>query len=207
MPRGRMLNKKISQDTKVAQLSLKATLLYTWCIPYLDCRGRMYGDRWTLKSIIPHITEITPEHIPNIIKGWIKADLVYHYGDDAHKYLQFKGFDKNQTLREGREAESEIPAPAELRSNSSGTTAKVKLSKEKRREGKSGVRPVDNLLRDKKAIRLLCEATLSGMAKPPTIRSVQSRVVPKMRWVILQYLERRYPTDNDQEFGVEWEAK
>ena len=130
MPRGRMLNKRISQDDKVAELSIEATLLYTWCIPYLDYRGRMYGDVWTLKAIVPNIKELTPAKIEKCIIEFVDADLVVYYGD-GQKYLEFKGFTKNQTLREGREAESEIPTPTELQQNSSGTTAKDKLSKDK----------------------------------------------------------------------------
>lgn len=133
MPRGRMLNKKISQDEKVARLSLEATLLYTWTIAFLDYRGRIYGDLWTLKSIVPHIKEITPRKISKIITEWVVNDLVIYYGNEKQKYLEFKGFLRNQTLREGREAESEIPAPtpAELQQNSELMTAKVKISKVK----------------------------------------------------------------------------
>jgi len=55
MPRGRMLNKKISHDEKVAKLSLKATLFYTWCVPNLDIEGRIVSDRYNLKAIFPFI--------------------------------------------------------------------------------------------------------------------------------------------------------
>lgn len=130
MPRGRMLNKKISQDEKVAKLSIEATLLYTWCIPYLDFRGRIYGDVWTLKAIVPNIKELTPQRIDKCIEEWVNVGLVHYYGNEQ-KYLAFKGFMKNQTLREGREAESEIPTPAELQQNSGATPAQVKLSKDK----------------------------------------------------------------------------
>jgi len=123
MPRGRMLNKKIVQDEKVAKLSIEATLLYTWCIAFLDKRGRIYADLWTLKSIIPHISEITPRKIPYIIKEWVEADLVNYYGSENQKYLEFKGFTKNQSINEDREAESEIPNP--IQSNSGVTPDQV----------------------------------------------------------------------------------
>ena len=132
MPKGRMLNKKIIQDEKVAKLSLPACLLYTWCIPFLDVEGRMYGDVWTLKSIAPHVKEITPENIPSIIKEWAKNSLVISYGDDVHKYLQFIGFWKNQSVNKDREAPSEIPTPEQLKSNSGVTPDELlaKLSKD-----------------------------------------------------------------------------
>lgn len=113
MPRGRMLNKKISQDEKIAKLSLEATLLYTWCIPFLDVKGRIYGDMWTLKAIVPYIDEITPQKIGKIIQEWVKNELVVYYGNGEQKYIEFKGFAKNQTLKEGREAKSVIPDPSE----------------------------------------------------------------------------------------------
>jgi len=149
MPRGRMLNKKISQDEKVAKLSMEATLLYTWCIPFLDFRGRIYGDLWTLKAIVPHIKEITPRKIKQIIQEWVGAGLITYYGNEKQKYLEFKGFRKNQTLREGREAESEIPSltPELLLSNSGVTPTKEKLSKDKINKdkiSKSNESPVDN---------------------------------------------------------------
>lgn len=131
MPRGRMLNKKISQDEKVAKLSLKATLLYTWCIPYLDVKGRMYGDVWTLKSIVPHVKEITPQNIPQIIQEWVDNLLVVFYGDEVHKYIEFKGFGNNQNINPDREAQSEIPNPDKLLSNSGVTHCKVNISKVK----------------------------------------------------------------------------
>lgn len=120
-----MLNKKISQDEKVAKLSLKATLLYTWCIPHLDVKGRMYGDVWTLKSIVPHIKEVTPQNIPSIIDEWVANLLVIFYGDEVHKYLEFKGFSNNQSINPDREAQSEIPTPDQLKSNSGVTPCKV----------------------------------------------------------------------------------
>ena len=121
MPRGRMLNKRISTDDKIAKLSLKATLFYTWCIPYLDFEGRILADVWSLKAIFPFISEITPENIPYLVKELEQANLVIYYGNCHHKYMQFNGFKKNQTLREGRESASEIPSPppAELQRNSS----------------------------------------------------------------------------------------
>lgn len=108
-----MLNKKITQDEKIAKISLKAKLLFTWTIPFLDQKGRIYGDIWTLKAIVPLVNEIKPSDILPIIKEWIEADLVIYYGDGVHKYLEFKGFCKNQNINEDREAPSEIPNPTD----------------------------------------------------------------------------------------------
>ena len=140
MPRGRMLNKKISSDEKIAKLSLKATLFYTWCVPNLDFEGRLMADVWSLKSIFPFISEVTPKNIPRLIKELITADLVTYYGNSRHKYLQFKGFKKNQNLKEGREADSIIPPPTpeQLLSNSCITPDELpsKIREDKIREDK-----------------------------------------------------------------------
>jgi hypothetical protein len=126
MPKGRMLNKKISQDEKVAKLSLEATLLYTWCIPYLDVKGRMHGNIWSLKAIVPNIKELTPQKIENCIKEWITSDLVFYYGD-SQKYLEFKGFLKNQKIREEQESKSEIPSQQEFIEQQSNNGVKTEL--------------------------------------------------------------------------------
>ena len=140
MPKGRMLNKKISYDEDVALLSLPATHLYTWCIPHLDIKGRIYADPQILKGmIVPYVKELTPVKIEKCIQEMINVGLVNVYGNDK-RYMEFSGFIKNQNLREDREAESEIPnpTPAELQRNSSGTPAQVKLSKVKLSKDKVG---------------------------------------------------------------------
>ena len=109
MPRGRMLNKKISYDERIARLSVDAALLYTWCIPHLDVKGRIYGDACILKGlVVPYIDELTIDKIDKCIKEFVGVDLVLHYGRDR-KYMQFKGFDKNQKIYEDKESPSEIP--------------------------------------------------------------------------------------------------
>ncbi len=130
MPQGRMLSKKISNDENVAQLSLPATLLYTWMIPHLDQKGRIYGDIWTLKSIVPYISELTPRRIRSCIDEFIDKDLVWYYGND-HKYLEFKGFDKNQTIHPEREAKSTIPGHDENMTKTPSDHQESKVNKSK----------------------------------------------------------------------------
>ena len=132
MPKGRMLLKKISQDEKVAKLSLPATLLYTWCIPNLDVKGRLHGDQWSLKAIVPHIDELTPQKIDKCVEEFISAGLVVSYGD-KQRFLQFNGFLRNQKVYEDKEAESVIPdvTPDQLQSKDRVTPEQVKESKVK----------------------------------------------------------------------------
>jgi hypothetical protein len=133
--KGRMLNKKISYDEGVAKLSLEATLLYTWIIPHLDVKGRTYGDPNILKGIVPYIKQLTIPKIEKCLEEMVSSGLILLYGN-GHKYLEFIGFTKNQNLNESREAESVIPAPELVQSNSCVTPAKVKIREDKIREGK-----------------------------------------------------------------------
>lgn len=131
MPKGRMLNKKISYSEKIAKLTLKASHLYTWCIAHLDFKGRIYASPEYLKgTIIPYIKEIKIEDIPKCITEWVNANLVIHYGNEV-KYLEFIGFTGEQNLREGREHPSEIPTPAQLPHNSRTTPGKDKIREDK----------------------------------------------------------------------------
>lgn len=129
MARGRMLNKKISQDEKVAKLSLKAALLYTWLIPHADVKGRLYANDIFIKgNIVPHIDEIKLYEINKLLMEISRLGLVLYYGDKV-KYVELCGWDSNQNVHEDREAESEIPDPTpELMRNSCVNPAKVKLS-------------------------------------------------------------------------------
>jgi len=138
MPRGRMLNKKISYDEKVAQLSVEAIVFYTWCIAHLDVKGRIYGESHILKGlVVPYIKKLTSQTIRKCQQEMIDNDLVTLYGN-KYKYMEFKGFAKNQSLREDREAESNIPSPTPdlLQSNSGAIPGKVNISKVNTSKGK-----------------------------------------------------------------------
>ena len=136
MPKGRMLNKKISFDEEVARLSPKSVILYTWCIPNLDVEGRILADLHFLKGqVVPYLKFFNTKTIKKCIEEITNTNLVALYGNE-HKYMQFVGFTKNQKLNREREAPSEISAPTqeELKSNSRVTPAKVKLKEVKSSE-------------------------------------------------------------------------
>jgi len=131
MPKGRMLNKRISYDEKIAHLSIEASLLYTWCIPHLDVKGRIYGDSDIIKGlIVPYVRELTPQKIDKCIEEISKQELITIYGKE-HRYIEFNGFLKNQSIYEDREAKSDIPEPTQElhKSRSRLTPQQVKLSK------------------------------------------------------------------------------
>jgi len=130
MPEGRMLKKKISRDEEVAKLSDKTIILYTWCIPHLDVKGKILADAHILQGVVvPYLKRFTRKVIEKCVDELGKSPLVVVYGN-GHKYMKFKGFSKNQKVNEEREAPSEIPDPTpdQLQSKSGVTPA---INKEK----------------------------------------------------------------------------
>jgi len=165
MPKGRMLSKKISYDEKIAQLSIPAALLYTWCIPHLDVKGRIYGDPHILKGVVvPYKEECTPEAIKGYIQEMINIDVIIYYGTER-KYIQFRGFDKNQTVNPEREAPSEIPPPDKLQTHSRVTPAEINISKV-------------NIKEQPEADKLLKEVYDNGL----NIYQLINKVKKKMKW-------------------------
>lgn len=145
MPTGRMLNKKISFDEKLAQISLESLLVFTWTIPHLDVEGRILGDPNYIKAqIFPLIDQVSVRKIKKALKELEEKNLILIYGHKI-KYIQFNGFLKNQRINKEREAKSTIPPPTELLSNSgvtqdtslklSTSTSKVKVKEDQPSNG------------------------------------------------------------------------
>ena len=143
MPKGRMLNKKISLDKAVASMTLEAILLYTWTIPHLDVKGRIFGEEEILKgAVVPYIGKYTLPLIKKCVDEWSKTitsdgiPIVLVYGN-GQICLQFTGFEKNQRVNEKREAPSDIPDPDPelLKSKSRPTQEQVKTRQVKSKKG------------------------------------------------------------------------
>lgn len=123
MARGRMLNKSISKDVKVAQLVEEVGglggLFWTWLIAWLDKHGRAHGDPRILKGeVVPLIDEIDRELITRTIRTAGRLGLIESYSVDGVEYIQFPGFAKNQVgLRADREPDSGIPEPRQSSGN------------------------------------------------------------------------------------------
>lgn len=114
MARGRMINQKITQDLRIHQLSDDTSrLAFTWLISFADCEGRTPGDPALLRSLLfPRRDDITANQMGAYIQEWANIGLIIWYEAKGEKWIQFPGFDKNQTgLRKEREPASEIPAP------------------------------------------------------------------------------------------------
>jgi len=139
--RGRMINKKISLNKAVNDLSSDTSrLAFTWAIAHLDASGRISGDPRALKStIFPRREGITVKLFQSFIEEWVSGGLVIWYEADGDKWLQFNKFRENQPgLRPEREKDSPIPSPEEGRSLSGVNPetlphklSEVKLSEEK----------------------------------------------------------------------------
>lgn len=139
MPRGRMVDKSISRNESLPKVSVEAALLFTWCIPHLDCDGRMYADTMTLKAnVVPYLECMTNKIIDRCKAELVREKLVLIYNEGKH--MQFIGFSEHQKINKGREGHSQIPSPTpeQLQTNSGATpdelTAKlsqVKLSQVK----------------------------------------------------------------------------
>jgi len=120
MARGRMLNKKISLDMAVNQLSCDtARLLFTWLISHLDANGCYYGEPSVVKNLVfPLRNDLRITKISGFMEEMEKLGLIIRYKLSGNSYLYFPKFIENQRgLRPEREAKSDIPSYPLLRSN------------------------------------------------------------------------------------------
>lgn len=137
MAEGRLLNKRISRDERVAQLSPHSQLLYAYSIPTLDNEGRMPGEPGAVRLLAakslpwddPYVDALIAEwtRTTRVKSGQLEVDpLVIRYPLDPScrwrdKELQaefecrlalaFQGFAGNQPLRLRRGARSTLPPP------------------------------------------------------------------------------------------------
>ncbi len=117
MARGRMLNRSISTDRRVAQLvadvGFGGGLVFTWLIAWLDKHGRAHGDPLILKGqAFPIVPEVTPELIAVTLASAARLGMIQVYDVNGEPYIAFPSFEKNQGgLRKDREGDSGIPEP------------------------------------------------------------------------------------------------
>jgi len=146
MPRGRMLNKRISTDPIFENLSQEATILFTWSLPHLDCEGKIRCNTQILKGVVvPYLPYMTEKVIEKCVKELHESGLVLVYGEHSN-YMKFLGFEKNQKINKAKESHSEIPDPTPelLQSCSRVTPHEVKLSKVKLSKVKLSKVNIDN---------------------------------------------------------------
>lgn len=149
MARGRMLNKKISLNNKVAKLINElggdAGLIYTWIIAHLDRDGRISGDPEVIwAQVTPLLTRSTPDLVwATLAKAHELKLLIIYQTDEGDLVVEYPKFAQNQQgMRYDREAVSEFPANSGLTPDLVRSTpdllrrppAEVNGMEEKRRE-------------------------------------------------------------------------
>ena len=98
MARGRMINKKISNDRRVNDLSLQAQLLFTRLIPHLDCNGCFYGSAQMIKSLVVPRKNWSKKQIEEWLvvmensKNNEGDPLIIRYTANTEQYLFMPGF-------------------------------------------------------------------------------------------------------------------
>ncbi len=145
MAEGRMLKRNISISKKLPQLKTdSARMLWTWIIPFLDVEGRYYASPDLIKAnIVPRLKTFTEANITQYLQDMADIGLIIIYETGNETYLQYRNFDKFQSIRKDHEGKP-LPAPppnynattTQLQENSPPTTgelplklSKVKLSK------------------------------------------------------------------------------
>lgn len=146
-----MIWKSVSTSRKVNKLSLKAALLWTWCIPHFDVAGYLEVEPDDLKyKVVQRRNDIKEEEIEKLVDEIILSGLWLRCQTNNNTKVVFDPkFCDMQQVREDREAQSKWKGqceiieitPDELQKNSSTTPralppklGKVKLNKSSIRE-------------------------------------------------------------------------
>lgn len=103
MARGRMINKKISNDKRVNDMPLQAQLLFTWLVPHLDCNGCFYGSAQMIKSLVIPRKNWSKKMVEKCLsvmensKSNEGTPLICRYTVNSEAYLYMPGFPSEQT--------------------------------------------------------------------------------------------------------------
>src|SRR3990172_9497275 len=94
---GRFLSRSVGQNEQLAQVSLEAALLFTWCLPHLDVEGRMTGNPQLVRAkVCPLRPEVTITRIPGLLRELVRHELIVWYEVQGRHYLAFPGFARQQ---------------------------------------------------------------------------------------------------------------
>lgn len=111
MPRGRMIDKRISDSKKLGKVSDKARVLYFMLLPHLDKNGAFKAlpglIKWTaMPNINYEYRDI--EKALNELHGIGLLVLYKVNGDEYLRYIRFREFQTNDPNKEGK---TDIPEP------------------------------------------------------------------------------------------------
>lgn len=115
MARGRMLNKKISENIQFNTMLPDDTcrLMATWIIAHLDKNGVFYAEPILVKSmVLPWRADITVQQVEHYLLAMEQAGLIVIFQAKGQRWQWWPGFIANQVgLRQDRET-SDYPDPA-----------------------------------------------------------------------------------------------
>jgi hypothetical protein len=107
-----MLSRSIGQSRKLAKVSLKSALLYTWMIPFLDDYGHFEAETDTIKSeVVRYRSDFSARTITACLKELTEAKLIKMYEVDGLKYFEQVKFEDHQTFRSDRPRRADYPMP------------------------------------------------------------------------------------------------
>ncbi len=121
MPRGRMIDKRISESRRIADVSDKARVVYFMVLPHLDVNGAFRGEGGYIKWNTMRHLEYTYKDVDKALVELHNVGLVQLYevkGDMYIKYDRFREFQTNQVSKEGA---TDIPLPDEVQTHSRPT--------------------------------------------------------------------------------------
>ena len=112
MASGRILKTQISISEQVNELSIKATLLFTWMIPHADDFGRLIGNPKRLKALIfPMREDFTFHEVETCLFEIQEKNLITLYFFENEKYIQINSFERHQNGLHKR-TKSRFPDPS-----------------------------------------------------------------------------------------------
>lgn len=112
MAQRRMLSRVIGQSRKLAKISLKSALLYTWMIPFLDDYGRYEAMPDTIKSeVTRYRKDFSEKTIRSCLEELADERLIVFYDKGGYTYFEQVNFDEHQTFKNDRERRAEFPIP------------------------------------------------------------------------------------------------
>lgn len=150
MAKGRMLQKRISNSRKMANLSSDTVrLLYTWMLSHLDINGCFYADPVMVNNIVFTRLQKPLKQISEALDELERVGLINRYKTDGEQYLQYPDFeDKQPSLQRDREGTPNIPPPTpdQLKSESGVNQDEVPLNIKQSKTKEEKVKHLDAVL-------------------------------------------------------------
>jgi hypothetical protein len=106
MAQKRMIDKKISHSEQVANLGIKAQLLFTWSIPHADDIGLLPGSLPTLKAMIVPMWPDSQADFNGVVHEILVQKLWIPFEFMGDAYFKIPGFGTHQTLKKDRQPQT-----------------------------------------------------------------------------------------------------